>query len=57
VERHRQDQVAIVDQLAAGPGQPFAEGRRAVGAVAVLEAEQQATGDLVVPSKFPYRSQ
>ena len=43
----------MLDQLATGPRQPAAEGGRAVGAVAVLEAEQQAARDLVVAQHRP----
>jgi hypothetical protein len=48
VQWHRRDQVGIHHQFTSRPRQPASEGRRTMGPVAMLEAGDQITADIVV---------
>ena len=51
MQRHRRDQIGVGQQLGAGARQPATERRRGVGAVGVLEGQDQAARAVVVAQR------
>jgi hypothetical protein len=53
MQRHRRDEIGLGQQLAPGPRHPAGEGRRAINAIGMLEAQDQLAARLVIAECRP----